>query len=122
MSRELGFYDKVKKKVVWIRHEDLPPPQPRVYIRNTTIPLTQHPVDGQWYDSSSKFRAVTKAHGYEHTDGERNIANKVEFVPPIEEYEADVKQAWAMIDSGTAPLTEEDKAICKRINEQIDNR
>lgn len=28
-----------------------------------TMPLTWHPSDGKHYDSKSKFRAVTKAHG-----------------------------------------------------------
>lgn len=29
------------------------------------MPLTKHPVTGEYYNSKSAFRAVTKAHGYE---------------------------------------------------------
>lgn len=29
------------------------------------MPPTKHPVTGEWYTSKARFRAVTKAHGYE---------------------------------------------------------
>lgn len=37
----------------------------RMQILNDEMPATQHPLTGEVFTSKTKFRAVTKAHGYE---------------------------------------------------------
>lgn len=32
-------------------------------VIDDTMPLTEHPCTGEWFDSKSKFRSVTKAQG-----------------------------------------------------------
>ena len=33
------------------------------YVIDDTMPLTEHHADGQYYDSKSEYRRVTRAHG-----------------------------------------------------------
>jgi hypothetical protein len=46
-----------------IKAEKAPPSAASIVVLEDTMPMTWHPVNGQYYDSKSKFRQVTKAHG-----------------------------------------------------------
>ncbi len=69
-------------------------------ISNDIIEPTKHPIDGKYYTSQSKFREVTKAHGYDEVgtayengyDPEA-IAEK-EYDNHVKEINREWKQRW----------------------------
>ena len=70
-------------------------------ISNDIIEPTKHPVDGKYYTSQSKFREVTKAHGYDevgtaYDNGyEPEKEAEREYKQHIEETQKEWKQRWA---------------------------
>lgn len=103
---------------------DLNAPRPErkfPYIKTDTMPWTEHPINGKYYDSKSAFHKVAKALGYEDRTGEREVAStKTEI--PIEVYEKSVAEAWEQVESQTAPLDENDKELCKTVNQTIKSK
>lgn len=92
-------------------------------IRMDSMPGDYHPVTGEWCDSRSKFRAINKATGTE----ERGMGRETDNVPVMsgiddKDYERDVQIAREQLIAGTAPLTEFDRAVCKKIDEQLANK
>lgn len=60
--RRLYRYDQTAGKLVELTEErDY---QPRVYVQGDGMPAAVHHADGRVYDSKSKFRRVTRDHGY----------------------------------------------------------
>ena len=95
------------------------------YIISDEMQRTLHPSDGKTIvDSKSKFKRIARAHGHDIRTGADKVAdNKPKFKESeTQHYERDVKIAWEMVQSGTAPLTDYDKHICKEINERLKNR
>ena len=65
-KREVLVYDKESKQMVSVYRDSS---EPIHYVQDDTMPLTQHPVDGQWYNSKSAIRRVTKAAGLVEAGG-----------------------------------------------------
>lgn len=116
-------WDPVTKQMVdWD-----PPPRPAPnapYVIQDTIKACRHPASCQWVDSRSRFNRITKSYGYsDRTGAERVAPNKPVWKDTEpEHYERDVKIALEQLKSGTAPLTEADRAVCKNIDQQLRNR
>lgn len=93
-------------------------------IITDTMPATFHPADGSFCDSKSRFKQITRAHGFDDRTGAKAVANNQPKLKEVttEHYERDVKIAYEMCKAGTAPLSEHDKAMCKRIDERIKNK
>jgi hypothetical protein len=49
------------------------------FVISDTMPLTMHMADGRHYDSKSKFRATTRAHGLEEAGTDKSIARDPGF-------------------------------------------
>lgn len=82
-----------------------------------------HPVTGQYVSDSSQFRRINKDVGAE----ERDMSPVAPNVPVMkgtsdDDYARDVAIAKEQVLSGTAPLTDHDKYVCKQINERIKNK
>lgn len=101
-------------KAIWLSPEQVreledrrraqPPKAP--YIKTDSMPLTWHPANGQYYDSKSAFRSVTKAHGCEEVAGAwkpEDLQVQQEFDIPDSEYEADVAETMQMLEQGWTP-------------------
>lgn len=92
-------------------------------IRVDSLPGDFHPVTGEWCDTRSKFRRINKDVGVEERDMSPVAANVPEMKGISEDdYARDVAIAREQVMSGTAPLTDHDKYVCKQINERIKNR
>ena len=66
MTRQLYQYCNIQKKVVPIEEVQVEIPATVAHrLINDEMPPTQHPIDLKYYTSKSKFRAITKSHGYE---------------------------------------------------------
>lgn len=87
-----------------------------------SMPPLMHPASGKIYESKSAFRKETKAHGLEEVGQAKGFAAKKESFSKENDIVKDLQQAKAMVDSGTAPLTEKDRAVCKAQNERIKNK
>jgi len=92
------------------------------FVWTDSMQAVEHPASGKIYESKSAFRRETKRYGLEEVGNSRNFANKKESISKVPEIEAALIQAKAMLDSGTAPLSEKDREVCKRINERIRNK
>ena len=92
-------------------------------IMDTMTPC-YHPATDQYVDSKSRFKQITKACGYEDRTGASAVAdNRPKFNRMTEDdFIADVKIAREQLQSGTAPLTEYDKHVCKQIDERLKNK
>lgn len=64
-----------------------------VSVISDTMADTWHPADGKHYDSKSKFRAVTKAHGCVEIGNEKFAPRKPVPETPIERYREQVQRA-----------------------------
>lgn len=70
-----------------------------VHVISDTISGLWHPSDGKIYDSKSRFRSVTKAHGGIEVGNE-----KQRFVPQMDRVsKADVAKAIDMVKQGYRP-------------------
>jgi len=69
MSRQVYKYCKVQKCVVPIE-EVIQQERTGTIIINDEMPATRHPIDGHYYTSKTKFRAVTRANGCEEIGNE----------------------------------------------------
>lgn len=82
-----GFfqYCKIQKKVVPIDEVmvEVPANVAHGYIPDEMKP-TKHPLDGKYYTSAAKFRAVTKAHGHEEVGNDWNNDNDLKELPTRE--------------------------------------
>lgn len=115
--RGLFYWDKEQQKMV--EHK----PQPRekgqsAYFIPDEMEPTKHMANGKIYTSKSKFRAATKALGYEEVGNdvnyrvkkpERNVGN----------LEEDISRAYYQVRDNEAPLSEFDKERCKIQNNTI---
>ena len=93
-------------------------------IHCDTMPLQLHPSNGQPVDSRTQFKRIMKAHGHEERTGADRVASNIPVMKNTSEddYIRDVKIATEQVQAGTAPLSEYDRAVCKRINEQLKNK
>jgi len=92
-------------------------------VHQDSMDATRHPCDGRLYDSKSTFRRVTREHGCVEIGNEFvGPSEPVRYNMSQDDYAAEAKKAYEQVRSGTAPLTEYDREICKRINERIRNR
>jgi hypothetical protein len=100
MTRKLYQYCNIQKKVVPIEEVQVEVPATVAHkLINDEMPATLHPIDQKYYTSKSRFRAVTKAHGYE--------------------------EVGTAYDNGYDPAEErvrEEKALVKSIKQQIIER
>lgn len=92
-------------------------------IQDSMDPL-EHPANGKIYDSKKEFRRVTKLHGLEELGNERRGTGSQPAYQKVSEadYVDAVKSAWAQLDSGTAPLNEYEREVCRRNDERLRNR
>ena len=64
-----------------------------VSVISDTMAATWHPADGKHYDSKSKFRSVTRAHGCVEIGTEKFAPRKRMPETPIERYREQVQRA-----------------------------
>lgn len=123
MSRAIYYWDKVEKKMI----EGYPPPNfdrfgdaPMV-IQDSITPY-KHPASGIWVESRKALSEMDKATGtitqdkIVKADPRRDIER--EKILDADRKQA-LHQAVERIRNGTAPLTDEMKAVCKIENEKI---
>lgn len=101
--------------------------KPRVeapFVQTDSMDLLKHHGNGKYYDSKSGFRRVTKALGYEERGDAESVAdNKPKMVGMTErDYHESIQKSWAQLKSGTAPLSEFDREVCRRTDERLRNR
>jgi len=97
-----------KRKYVW--HEGTfvdvtdwkPPPRRTPYIIRDGMAAAVHPVTGQVFDSKSRFREVTKAHGLIEVGTERQTRQNV-HIGTDGERKQDIAQAIEMLEHGYTP-------------------
>lgn len=117
------IWDKATKKMVPIddwagrQHAEAP-----FVVTDEMAPMLSH-VDRQIYTSKSRYKQAVKAAGYEITGGEVTVkVNPQEVARKREQDVRDaVTQAYYMVRDGNAPLSEQERAQCKEINERIKN-
>lgn len=94
---EVYVYDPVQEKVV---PKSEATPKGGLHIIRDTMDQTWHPSDGKHYDSKSRFRQVTKAHGGIEVGTEKQTQrpeyNRVS--------KADVAKAVEMVNQGYRPF------------------
>lgn len=121
--RRLYYWDKQARKFV----EGVPPPQGRIfgqapYVIQDSITPYYHPAACQVIDSRKALRDVDKACGTITTD-KRLPPDPSWAKEQARRRRADLTEslhrAVAAVDSGTAPLTEETRALCDRQNELV---
>jgi hypothetical protein len=103
---------------------DYSPKEPVAPMIKFPTPMNDfHPVTGEYVSDSSHFRRINKECGVEERDMSPVAANVPEMKGISEDdYARDVAIAREQVMSGTAPLTDHDKHVCKQINERIKNR
>lgn len=104
-----------------------PAPRPEInapYVHQDSMKRCKHPVTGRPCESKSEFWRIAKAAGYSDRTGAEKVADNKPIYKEAtpEHYERDVKIALEQLKSGTAPLTEADRAACKNIDQQLRNR
>jgi len=98
----------VKSKYVW--HEGAwvdvtnwrPPPRKTPYIIRDTMDALQHPATGQVFDSKSRFREITKAHGLIEVGNDSPKSPKAPTVDRNARKKA-ISEAYDMVASGYKP-------------------
>ena len=117
------FYRFIDGKFVEVV-PDYSPKEPKApMIKFPTAFNDFHPVTGEFVRDSSHFRRINKEVGVEERDMSPVAANVPEMKNTSEDdYAKDVAIAREQVMSGTAPLTDHDKHVCKQINERIKNR
>lgn len=88
------------------------------HIKNDEMPPTVHPVTGEVFTSKKKFRAATKATGYEEIGDQRRQTKPREHLDTEENIRADVEKAWYLARDNMAPITEKEKELCRREEER----
>lgn len=124
-DRESGhfYYDKETRQTI----KGFPPTKIQKfgdapYIIGDTIDQYFHPGAGMWTDSKSGLRNLDKSTGCITTDKmipADNSAKKQREAERKKDGHEALHKAVAMIDAGTAPLTEETRAMCERQNEIV---
>lgn len=119
----VSYYDKDEGCV----KEGFPPQKQKrfgeaPYIISDTIEPYYHPAAEKFIESKSKLRRVDEDHGTITTDkmqpadpSRQNALNKARR----EDVRKSLMKAVAQVDSGTAPLTEEVREMCKRTNKIV---
>lgn len=88
------------------------------FVVTDEISATRNHADGKLYTSKAKFRDAVKSSGYVATEGVFNTASKRKETSE-REYADALEQARNLVKNGMAPLSELDKEICKRQNQNI---
>lgn len=100
--------------------------KPKVEVRTHMVitdemPPTQHPVDGKWYTSRSKYHAATRAYGLEYYD---DTGGKDEYFKPghspvadQDDIVEDAKKAYMQLKYNEAPMTEEERQLARKQDE-----
>lgn len=121
----VGYWDPIEQKM----KEGYPPPKIQKfgeapYVIQDEIEPYYHPSAQCMIDSKSRLKAVDKALGTITTD-KKLPPNPSRMQAMKKEREKDIREAMlksvAQIDSGTAPLNEEQREMCKRENERVSN-
>lgn len=86
------------------------------------MPETRHPKTGEMVSSRSKWNQIDKATGC-FTTGSKEDSGAIKKKKNIEAEDRDmlnrIDRAVAMIDDGTAPLSEKTRELCKQENERL---
>lgn len=118
LTRGRWIWDKVLGRFVDYIESRIDVDAPTI-ITDETGPTYCH-ADGKIYTSRRKMMRAVKASGFEMTEGVSNTAsNKTELKE--EDIAKDIEAAYYEVRDGMAPLTEEDKERCKRINNQLES-
>lgn len=124
-TRDSGnfYWDKEQQKFI----KGFPPPRVEKfgeapYIITDTIDPYYHPAAEAWTDSKSKINMFDNATGSITTDkpipGNKNYTERIQR-ERREDAKRSLRKAVAQVDSGNAPLTEEQRALCTRQNEIV---
>lgn len=79
-----------------------PPPRKTPYIIRDTMDAAKHPATGEVFDSKSRFREVTKAHGLIEVGNDYRTNQKRPARKPGEIKKA-IAQAYTMLEQGYKP-------------------
>lgn len=117
-------FDPATKEMVEVPLDYKPKRVDAPAVYQDSMDAIEHPADGRMYDSKSAFRRVTKEHGLEERGNERRIASGTPVRSGMSDadYERSAKEAYEMVRSGNAPLSEYEREKCKRINQYLRNR
>lgn len=108
-TKQFEAYEKPKQEVRshMIITDDMPP--------------TQHPCDGKWYTSRSKYHATTRAFNMEYYDdaGGNDKYFKPDPTPVADEADIieDVKKARDLLRYNEAPMTEDERQLARKKDE-----
>jgi hypothetical protein len=98
----------MKSKYIWHAGEWVdvtnwrPPPRKTPFIIRDTMAGAQHPATGEYFDSKSRFREVTKAHGLVEVGNDyRN--NQTTHADNGKAVTQAVAQAYEMLEQGYTP-------------------
>lgn len=114
-----------------VRYERAPAPEPKApMIISDTIRHEVHPLTGKATDSRSTHRKMTREHNsihgtaYDYRGSEKRVADNIPKFKEMSEddYIRDTAIAREQVLSGTAPLTDYDKHVCKEINTRLKNK
>lgn len=112
-------FDKETKE--WVRFTPEPKKITSHLIITDEMPATQHPCDGRWYTSRSKYHAVTRAFGMEYYDdaGGNDKYFQAEKTPVADEADIieDVKKARDLLRYNEAPMTEDERQLARKKDE-----
>lgn len=117
------YFDRETQKFV----RGFPPPRVEKFaegpnIITDTIPEYYHPGAEKWTDSKSRLKMLDEATGSITTDkklpGNKNYTERIKR-ERREDAHKSLRKAVAQVDAGTAPLNEEQRALCTRQNEIV---
>lgn len=123
MTRSWYYFDEESKQM----REGFPPSKidhfgDAPYVIGDTINAYRHPSTGVTVESRSALREMDKICGTITTDKRQEPnANFTRYQKEARKRDGKqaLEKAVAMVDSGTAPITEEMRASCDRENERI---
>lgn len=98
----------MKSKYVWHAGEWVdvtnwrPPPRKTPYIIRDTMDALQHPATGELFDSKSRFREVTKAHGLTEVGNDAQKSQTPTREPKDARKKA-ISEAYDAVASGYKP-------------------
>jgi hypothetical protein len=120
----VGYWDEEAQEF----KEGYPPPRVQPFGQapmyfSDVMEEQRHPKTGEPVTSRSRWQAIDKATGCITTGPNESPSIKRKRDPKAEDAEMihRIKKAAAMIDAGTAPLSERTRERCKQQNELISN-
>ena len=119
----IGKWDKKERRIKWFSPEVAQQIKEIHYIQTDEIPPTMSHAtsEGKIFTSKSKLFQHYKDHGFECTGGDHLTGKGVadfRYISNHDETMADVAESLRKIKWGMAPLTEKEKEICRREEQQ----